>query len=112
MTVVLLVDVHGLSGRAEELRHVLSELRAAARTTDGNEGFTAAESIGESAEFVLSSCWRDEAAMRGHFASPAYARYNDAVTPLLARPSDVTIHYAERTVHPVGDPSREAARQG
>jgi quinol monooxygenase YgiN len=112
MTVVLLGRVHGLAGRAAELPAVLTELRDAARASDGCEGFDIGEVPGETGEFLLVSTWRDEGAMRGHYASSAYSRYTEAVTPLLARPSDAVIHYADRTVHPVGDPSTEAGRQG
>ena len=112
MTVVLLSRVHGLAGRAAELRQVLAELRDAARASDGCEDFEVGETLGDRTEFLLTSTWRDEASMRAHYAGAAYSRYTDAVTPLLARPSDAVIHYAERTIHPVGDPSTEAGRLG
>ena len=112
MTVVLVGRVHGLAGRAGELRQVLGELRDAARGSDGCEDFEVGETLDDRTDFLLTSTWRDEASMRAHYASAAYSRYTDAVTPLLARPSDVAIHYADRTVHPVGDASSEAGRQG
>jgi quinol monooxygenase YgiN len=109
MTVVLFGRVHGLSGRATELRAVLAQLRDGAVAED----FEVAEVLGgDGSEFVITAAWRDEESMRAHYASAAYSRYSDAVTPLLARPSDVVIHYADRTLHPLGDASTEAARQG
>jgi quinol monooxygenase YgiN len=48
--------------------------------------------------------------MRAHFKSEAYGRYVAAVTDLLTRPSDVTIHAISGTVHPLADLSTEPLR--
>jgi quinol monooxygenase YgiN len=61
---------------------------------------------------VLDAWWSDEAAMRAHYATPEYGDYANAVGELLARPSDVQIHYVERSVRARGDASQDPARQG
>jgi quinol monooxygenase YgiN len=61
---------------------------------------------------LLESWWRDEATMRAHWTSVAYERYAQAVGPLLARPSEVIVHYVERSVHATADPGADPARLG
>ena len=112
MRIVLVASLHALAGRAEEVAAAVERLRRASATTPGCEGFQAGRGVEDPAEFVVVSTWRDEAAMRAHFAGAAYALYAEDVTPALARPSDVVAHYVDRTVHPVGDASSDPARQG
>jgi quinol monooxygenase YgiN len=96
-------ELHGLVGRQGELRELLDALATGARDEPGCVSFRvlAAEEPGES---VVLSEWLDEAALRAHFRSPHYRRYRDAVGPLLARPSDVVVHYLDRTIYAL-DPS-------
>lgn len=102
-TVVMLADVHGLVGREEELRALLADLAAGARTEPGCSGFRVLGAE-EPGDLLVLSSWDGEAALRAHYRTPHYRRYRDAVGPLLARPSQVTIHHVRETVHPV-DPS-------
>ncbi len=110
--VVVIARVHGLVRQAAVVAEAIEQLRRAALAGTGCVDFQAGTVPGETGEFLVVSTWQDEASMRAHFASPAYGTYASAVGPALAQPSDVVIHYVERTVHPVGDPSTEAARQG
>jgi quinol monooxygenase YgiN len=112
MRIVLLVAVHALAGLAAEVGDAIEDLRRESERSAGCEGYRVGRDIGDPSEFVVVSTWRDEASMQEHFASAAYSRYVEAVTPALARPSDVVVHYVARTVHPVGDPSSDPARQG
>jgi quinol monooxygenase YgiN len=92
---------------------VLVEHATASAAMDGSLGSVAYEPLGgEAGEYVLDAWWRDEPAMRAHYESAAYGRYVELVGELLARPSDVQIHYVERSVHPAPDPSLDPARQG
>ena len=141
MSVLLRAEIHGLAGRAAELRDVLrehvsalarmegsdgatasialdaelhtllGELASRARTEDGCLGYQALRAD-EPGEFVVLAFWRDEAALRAHYATTAYRRYTQAVSPLLARPSDVVVHYVERSVHATADPAADPARLG
>ena len=113
MSVLVHAEVHGLAGRAQELRAVLIEHVQATAGQPGSLGSTACEPLGADAgEFVIDAWWDDEAAMRAHFAGAEYARYAGAVSELLARPSDVRIHYIDRSVRASGDPSSDPARLG
>ena len=49
---------------------------------------------------------------RGLAADAEYGRYIGLIGELLARPSDVEIHYIERSVHAMDDPSLDPVRQG
>jgi quinol monooxygenase YgiN len=112
MRIVLVASLHALAGRADEVAAAVERLRHASATSPGCESFQVARGIDDPSEFVVVSTWRDEASMRTHFDGAAYALYAEDATPALARPSDVVAHYVERTVHPVGDPSSDPARQG
>jgi quinol monooxygenase YgiN len=100
---ILVAEVHGLAGRADELRELLDALADGSRGEPGCASFRVlcADDIGE---FVLISNWIQQDALESHYATPHYRRYRAAVTPLLARPSDVTVHYVSSTVRPV-DPN-------
>jgi quinol monooxygenase YgiN len=112
MRIVLVASLHALAGRAEEVAGAVERLRRASEMSPGCEGYQVGRGLQDPSEFVVVSTWRDEPSMRAHFAGAPYALYVEEVTPALARPSDVLAHYVERTVHPVGDPSSDPARQG
>ena len=112
MTVLVHAAIHGVVGRAAELRALLREHADATSSTAGCLGCAAYEPLGgEPGELVLDAWWRDDAALRAHYASAEYGRYATAVGELLARPSDVQIHYVERTVRARGDASLDPLRQ-
>jgi quinol monooxygenase YgiN len=100
---LLIAEIHGLAGREGELAGVLGDLATGARTEDGCLMFRVLRGD-EAGEFVLLAAWRDEAALRSHYAGAPYQRYRAAVGELLARPSDVTVHQVAQTVRAV-DPN-------
>ncbi len=100
---LLIAEIHGLAGREPELAELLRTLASEASAEDGCLSFRALAG-GQPGEFVLLSWWRDEAALRAHYAAEPYRRYSAAVGELLARPSDVTVHHVAETVHAV-DPN-------
>ena len=108
----MVASLHALAGQADDVADAVERLRREAEPSPGCEGFRVGRGIEDPSEFVVVSTWHDEASLRAHFSGAAYSLYAEAVTPALARPSDVVAHYVERTVHPVGDPSSDPARQG
>jgi quinol monooxygenase YgiN len=96
--VVLVADVHGRVGLANELHALLTELVDASRAEPGCVEFRllAGDDPGE---FVLLSGWGDEAALRGHYDTLHYRRYRAEVGPLLARPSDVVVYHVSAVIH-------------
>ena len=107
---LLIARVHGVAARGAELTAAAEELAAAARSQDGCLGFDVLTVSRDASELVLLSAWRSDRELRAHFGSGPYGRYVSAVTDLLTRPSDVTIHTVSGTVHPIADLSREPQR--
>ncbi|HWI72046.1 MAG TPA: putative quinol monooxygenase [Baekduia sp.] len=113
MSLSIHAEIHGLAGRAGELRDLLAEHAARLAGADGCLGAAAHEPVGgDPGEFVLLTRWRDEAAMRAHYVTPDYTRYSESIGELLARPSDVRIDYVEREVRATADLSQDPTRQG
>jgi quinol monooxygenase YgiN len=113
MSILVRAQIHGLAGRAVELRDALRAHVEALGSADGGEGAAVSVPLdAEHGELVLDTWWRDEAALRAHYATREYERYSQAITPLLARPSDVVVHYVERSVRATADLSADPARLG
>jgi quinol monooxygenase YgiN len=113
VTVLVHAEIHGIVGRVAELRALLRDHADATARATGSLGCTAYEPLGaEPGELVLDAWWIDEAALRAHYATDEYGSFAVAVGELLARPSDVQIHYVERSVHARGDASLDPTRQG
>lgn len=113
MVVLLHVEVHGLAGRASELRQVLREHADQLAKLAGNRGAAAYEPLGgDAGEFVLDSWWDDEQALRAHYATAQYARYAGLVGELLARPSEATVFAISGSYRPAPDLSADPSRQG
>jgi quinol monooxygenase YgiN len=113
VTVVVHAEIHGLVGRAEELRALLAEHAETTARAPGCTRCVAYEPLGaEPGEYVLDAWWSDERSLRAHYGSSDYGLYVIAVGELLARPSDVQVHYVERTVRARGDASLDPTRQG
>jgi quinol monooxygenase YgiN len=105
-------EIHGLAGRAQELRDLLAEHAERLSAADGCLGASASEVLGAVAEFLLVARWRDEEALRAHYVTPEYTRYVSSIGELLARPSDVTVAQVAREVRAQADLSEDPTRQG
>jgi quinol monooxygenase YgiN len=113
VTVVVHAEIHGLVGRSEELRALLTEHAETTARAPGCARCVAYAPLGaEPGEYVLVVWWSDEASLRAHYGSAEYGLYVTAVGELLARPSDVQLYYVERTVRARGDASLDPTRQG
>lgn len=113
MSLTIHAEIHGLAGRDADLRDLLAEHARALAAADGCLGAAAYAPLdGDAGEYVLDSRWRDEAALRAHYATPEYTRYAEGVGDLLARPSDVRIAYVERELRATADLSQDPTRQG
>ena len=108
---MLVAEIHGLVGRQSELHGLLDALAAAAREEPGCLGFRILTAE-EPGEWVLLATWSDRTALRAHYRTPHYRRYREAVGPLLARPSDVLVHYIDRTVYAVDPNPPDPGRLG
>jgi quinol monooxygenase YgiN len=96
-SVLVVADVHGLASRGGELRVLLDGLASSSRSESLCLDFRVL-AVEEPGEFVLLSHWSEEAALDVHYATPHYHHYRRNVGPMLARPSDVRLHYVTSTV--------------
>ena len=113
MSILVRAEIHGLAGRAAELRDVLAEHIAGLGGAEGCTGAGASVPLGaEHGEFLLDVWWRDEDSMRAHYRTREYERYTQAVSPLLARPSDVGVHYLDRSVRATAELDADPSRLG
>jgi quinol monooxygenase YgiN len=113
MSLTIHADIHGLGGRAGELAELLAEHTSRLVAADGCLGAQASQPLGADAgEYVLITRWRDEDALRAHYAGDDYTYYAQRIGELLARPSDVTIAYVDREVRATADLSEDPTLQG
>jgi len=97
--VIVVADLHGLTGRVDELSGLLRDLAAGARTERECVEYRVLTDHDEPGDFVLISSWESEAGLRAHYTTVHYRVYRSEVAPLLARPSDVVVHRVSSTVH-------------
>ena len=112
-SVLVRAELHGLAGSAGRLREVAREHAERLAAVAGCFAASASEPLtGEPGEFRLDVWWRDETALRAHYATAEYARYAQQVGELLARPSDVTVLIVDRSYRAAPDLSADPTRQG
>jgi quinol monooxygenase YgiN len=99
-TQVVVAKLAGLTGRAAELRQLLTDRAIAARGEDGCSGYEVAELLDEPVSFVIVQTWTSAETLRAHFSTEAHASYQHAVDELLATPSEVVIHQVASSTHP------------
>ena len=112
MTILVRAEIHGLAGRAGELRDVLAEQSPRSVTQTAARRGASVPVGAEHGEFLLDVWWRDEDSMRAHYGTREYERYTQAISPLLARPSDVGLHYVDRSVRATADLAADPSRLG
>jgi quinol monooxygenase YgiN len=100
---VVVGDIYGLVGRADQLVELLRETQERARSEPGCAAYAFAEVIGDPGHYVVLQEWRDEAALEAHYASPHFRRYQERVGEFLARPSEVRLHRVAQTLQ-LADP--------
>jgi quinol monooxygenase YgiN len=98
--VVVVGQIHTLLGRREEVLELLRDTQARAREEPGCISYDFAEVVGDPGRFVVNQEWRDAAAMAAHYRTAAFADYQARIGDLLARPSEVRIHYVRETLRP------------
>ena len=106
--VVAVTRIHGLAGRRDELRELMRATEDRAASEPGCRTYRFAETLEHPDEYLHVQEWDSEQAFDDHQRSPAFRAYQQGLFGLLARPSDMRIHRALRTVVPEpsgpGDP--------
>jgi quinol monooxygenase YgiN len=98
--VVVVGDLYALVGRRDQLRELLVQTQSLARQQPGCKSYAFAEVVGDAGHILVCEEWADEAAVRDHYRSSGFARYQQQVSEFLARPSEVRIHHVRETLLP------------
>ncbi|HEY4276725.1 MAG TPA: putative quinol monooxygenase [Conexibacter sp.] len=97
LSLILEATLHGQAARRAELDELLAELASASREEPGCRAFRVLGGE-EPGDLVVLSSYKDEAALRAHYATPHYLRYRARVGQLLGRPSDVVVYRVSSVV--------------
>jgi quinol monooxygenase YgiN len=101
MAVIAIADMYGIEGRRDELAALLARFEGQAAAQPGCRRYTFAETLDDSAQFVLVSEWESEDALDAHYRSTAFSEFQFGLDGLLARPSELTVYSTEGAVRPV-----------
>jgi quinol monooxygenase YgiN len=110
--VVVVGQLHTLLGRRTELLELLQDTQTRAREEPGCLSYDFAEVVGDPGRFVVNEEWRDAAAMEAHYRTELFTDYQARIGDLLARPSEVRIHYVRETLRPEGGEPLDPRRAG
>jgi quinol monooxygenase YgiN len=106
--VVAVTQIHGLAGRRDELRELMRATEERVAREPGCRQYRFAATLEHPDEYLHVQEWESDEAFAVHQRSPAFGDYQRALFGLLARPSEMRIHRAPRTVVPEpsgpGDP--------
>ena len=106
--VVAVTRIHGIAGRRSELRELMRATEESVASEPGCREYRFAATLDDPDEYVHVQEWTSEQAFADHQRSAGFRAYQSALFGLLARPSDMRIHRAPRTVVPgpsgPGDP--------
>jgi quinol monooxygenase YgiN len=103
--IVVLAEVFAQIPQREAIREAMLAAQQDARAEDGCLSYMFAETLEEPGRFVAVERWRDQAALDAHFRSAGFERYQDAVTPLVTRDSEVHVYSVQEATKPVDDSS-------
>ena len=98
---VAIADVYTQIPQRDAAEQVMLRAQTAARGEDGCVAFAFAQMLGEPGHYLLVARWRDQAAFDAHYASAAFAEYQNAITPLLVRDSELRVDTVQETVLPL-----------
>jgi quinol monooxygenase YgiN len=106
--VLAVTRIHGIAGRRTELRELMRATEEHVAAEPGCREYRFAATLGDPDEYVHVQEWASDEGFAAHQRSPAFQAYQRGLFGLLARPSDMRVHRALRTVTPEpsgpGDP--------
>lgn len=80
--ILINVTVTANPGQEETFKALLLETMAASRVEEGCIEYRFTADLIQPGTFHLVELWRDEAALNGHFGTPAFARFIGSLAPL------------------------------
>jgi quinol monooxygenase YgiN len=98
--VVAITEIHGVAGRRDELRALMRATEERVVTEPGCLAYRFAATVEHPDEYLHVQEWTSEDAFAAHQRSPAFQAYQRDLFELLARPSDMRVHRAPRTIVP------------
>jgi quinol monooxygenase YgiN len=99
--IIAIGDVYARVPNRRAVEQVMLAAQAQTRRQDGCMSYAFAETLDEPGHYLLVQSWSDERALDAHYRSPAFADYQAAVAPLLARDSELRISHVAETVRPL-----------
>jgi quinol monooxygenase YgiN len=99
--IVALGDVYAQVPAREGAAQAMLDAQRAALEQEGCISFAFAEALGEPGHYIVIQRWSDREALDAHFRSESFFRYQAAITPLLVRESELTLHKVEDAIRPV-----------
>jgi quinol monooxygenase YgiN len=105
--IVALGDVYAQVEARDSAARAMLDAQSAALEQDGCISFAFAETLGEPGHYVVIQRWSDRDALDAHFRSESFFRYQAAITPLLVRESELTLHTVEDAIRPVDSEAHE-----
>jgi quinol monooxygenase YgiN len=101
--IVALGDITAQIPSLQEARRVMRDTQQRVREQPGCVSYAFAETLDDPGHFLVVQEWEDQAALDRHYRSEAFADYQAAIAPLLARDSELRISETRQTVRPVAD---------
>jgi quinol monooxygenase YgiN len=99
--IVGLVDIYTQIPRREEVRELMRSTELSVREQPGCISYTFAETLDDPGHYVVVQEWRDEASVAQHYASPAFAEYQERIAGLLVRTSELRMHVVTEGFRPI-----------
>jgi quinol monooxygenase YgiN len=94
-------DIYAQIPRREEVRELMRSTQASVRKQHGCIYYAFAETLDDPGHFVVVQQWRDQGAVDEHYASHAFADYQEKIAELLVRTSDLRLHVLEGGFRPL-----------
>jgi quinol monooxygenase YgiN len=97
---IALGDIYTQIPSRKDVVAVMLATQESVRNTPGCLGYSFAEAIDEPGRFVVVQRWSDRAAIEAHYASRAFADYQERIARFLTRTSELEIHDVGASVRP------------
>ena len=91
MEIFVFARLHARPGKQREVQQAMFDVQAPTRAEPGCLAYGAFQSVRDSDEFYIHSCWQDMAAFDHHAELPHTTRFVEVVGPLLDHPFKATL---------------------
>jgi len=108
--IVALGDVYVQVRRRQAAAEAMLAEQRAALEQDGCLSFAFAETLDEPGHYVVTQRWSGRDALEEHYRSEAFFRYQAAISPLLVRDSELSVHTVQDEVRALDSEARSVPR--